>query len=240
MSVDPGHAAQRRGAHPARRLADRAPPGRPAHPPAGRRRRARRGGPGRRRRRHLRRPRRRRPGHRDPGQPDADRRADPRALAADPFLPVDASPGSAATTRPDRSSTPARSRTSCPSSAPPGPTAGGPRRSGPPATTRTAARRQIREYVLRFADTGGAEQASLKRAYADLAASCPATVDPSEGTSDDARSRSPVAGARRSRAALPLLPSRVRLRAELLRGRDRPPGQRRRRPGVAGVGQPVR
>ncbi len=41
---------------------------------------------------------------------------------------------------------------------------------------------EIREYVLRFDDTGSAEQASLKRAYADLAASCPATVDPSEGT----------------------------------------------------------
>lgn len=41
---------------------------------------------------------------------------------------------------------------------------------------------EIREYVLRFDDTGSAEQASLKRAYADLAATCPATVDPSEGT----------------------------------------------------------
>jgi hypothetical protein len=40
----------------------------------------------------------------------------------------------------------------------------------------------IREYVLRFDDAGSASQASLKRAYADLAAFCPATVDPSEGT----------------------------------------------------------
>jgi hypothetical protein len=41
---------------------------------------------------------------------------------------------------------------------------------------------EIREYVLRYDDVGSAEQASLKRAYTDLAASCPATVDPSEGT----------------------------------------------------------
>jgi hypothetical protein len=41
---------------------------------------------------------------------------------------------------------------------------------------------EIREYVLRFGDTASAEQAALKRAYADLAAACPATVDPSEGT----------------------------------------------------------
>jgi len=41
---------------------------------------------------------------------------------------------------------------------------------------------EIREYVLRFADAAAAEQAALKRAYTDLAAACPATVDPSEGT----------------------------------------------------------
>ena len=42
---------------------------------------------------------------------------------------------------------------------------------------------EIREYVLRFGDVGSAEQAALKRAYSDLtASSCPATVDPSEGT----------------------------------------------------------
>ncbi len=41
---------------------------------------------------------------------------------------------------------------------------------------------QVREYVLRFADTAEAQQASLKRAYADLAAACPATVDASDGT----------------------------------------------------------
>ena len=40
---------------------------------------------------------------------------------------------------------------------------------------------EIREYVLQFDDSGSAEQASLKRAYADLAAICPATVDPSDG-----------------------------------------------------------
>ena len=43
---------------------------------------------------------------------------------------------------------------------------------------------QAREYVLRFADTAAAEQAALKRAYADLADFCPATVDPTEGTLD--------------------------------------------------------
>ena len=41
---------------------------------------------------------------------------------------------------------------------------------------------EIREYVLRFDDEASAEQASLKKAYTDLAAFCPATVDPSEGT----------------------------------------------------------
>lgn len=41
---------------------------------------------------------------------------------------------------------------------------------------------EIREYVLLFADAGSAEQAALRRAYADLSASCPATVDPSVGT----------------------------------------------------------
>ena len=40
---------------------------------------------------------------------------------------------------------------------------------------------EIREYVLRFDDAATAEQASLKRAYADLVDTCPATVDPSEG-----------------------------------------------------------
>lgn len=40
----------------------------------------------------------------------------------------------------------------------------------------------IREYVLLFDDAASAEQAALKRAYADLVASCPASVDPSEGT----------------------------------------------------------
>ena len=40
----------------------------------------------------------------------------------------------------------------------------------------------VREYVLRFDDPAAAEQASLKKAYADLAALCPATVDPSDGT----------------------------------------------------------
>jgi len=40
---------------------------------------------------------------------------------------------------------------------------------------------EIREYVLRFDDVGSAEQAALKRAYTDLAAACPATVDPSDG-----------------------------------------------------------
>ena len=125
------------------------------------------------------------------------------------------------------------------SSAPRGPAVGGPRRSRPPATTRTAARRQIREYVLRFDDTGSAEQASLKRAYADLAASCPATVDPSEGTLTT-RYSSAVPGLDLARAQLAVLRARGRVGAELLRGRDRPPGQRRRRPGVAGVGQPGR
>jgi len=41
---------------------------------------------------------------------------------------------------------------------------------------------EIREYVLRFDDAASAEQAALKRAYADLVAACPASVDPSEGT----------------------------------------------------------
>lgn len=40
----------------------------------------------------------------------------------------------------------------------------------------------IREYVLLFDDAASAEQAALKRAYADLVASCPGSVDPSEGT----------------------------------------------------------
>jgi hypothetical protein len=40
----------------------------------------------------------------------------------------------------------------------------------------------IREYVLRFDDTGSAEQASLRQAYIDLAGFCPATVGPDEGT----------------------------------------------------------
>lgn len=40
----------------------------------------------------------------------------------------------------------------------------------------------IREYVLLFDDPASAEQAALKRAYADLVATCPASVDPSEGT----------------------------------------------------------
>lgn len=43
---------------------------------------------------------------------------------------------------------------------------------------------EIREYVLRFPDEASAQQAALKRAYADLADVCPATVDPSEGTLD--------------------------------------------------------
>jgi hypothetical protein len=41
---------------------------------------------------------------------------------------------------------------------------------------------ELREYVLRFDDAASAEQAALKRAYSDLAATCPATVDPSDGT----------------------------------------------------------
>lgn len=42
---------------------------------------------------------------------------------------------------------------------------------------------EVREYVLRFDDVASAEQAALKRAYSDLAVpSCPATVDPSDGT----------------------------------------------------------
>jgi hypothetical protein len=41
---------------------------------------------------------------------------------------------------------------------------------------------EVREYVLRFDDAASAEQAALKRAYSDLAATCPATVDPSDGT----------------------------------------------------------
>ena len=41
---------------------------------------------------------------------------------------------------------------------------------------------EVREYVLRFPDAASAGQAALKRAFADLAAFCPATVDPSEGT----------------------------------------------------------
>lgn len=41
---------------------------------------------------------------------------------------------------------------------------------------------KIYEYVLRFADAASAQQAALKRAYADLVATCPGTVDPSEGT----------------------------------------------------------
>ena len=41
---------------------------------------------------------------------------------------------------------------------------------------------EIREYVLRFDDTHNAQQAALKRAYGDLVAVCPATVDPNEGT----------------------------------------------------------
>lgn len=40
----------------------------------------------------------------------------------------------------------------------------------------------IAEYVLRFGSAAEAEQAALKRAYSDLAAYCPTTVDPSEGT----------------------------------------------------------
>lgn len=40
----------------------------------------------------------------------------------------------------------------------------------------------IHEYVLRFPDADAAEQAALKRAASDLAASCPATVDPADGT----------------------------------------------------------
>jgi hypothetical protein len=40
----------------------------------------------------------------------------------------------------------------------------------------------VREYVLLFDDAASAEQAALKRAYADLVASCPGSVDPSEGT----------------------------------------------------------
>jgi len=41
---------------------------------------------------------------------------------------------------------------------------------------------QVFEYVLRFDDAADAEQAALKRAYTDLVATCPATVDPTEGT----------------------------------------------------------
>lgn len=40
----------------------------------------------------------------------------------------------------------------------------------------------IHEYVLQFGTVAEAEQAALKRAYSDLAATCPATVDPAEGT----------------------------------------------------------
>jgi hypothetical protein len=51
----------------------------------------------------------------------------------------------------------------------------------------------VREYVLRFDDAAAAEQASLKKAYADLAALCTETGDPSDG-SMTTRDSAPVPG----------------------------------------------
>ena len=80
---------------------------------------------------------------------------------------------------------------------------------------------EIREYVLRFADTADrAEQAALKRAYADLVARpAPPTVDPSEGT---LTTRDSV---RRARARRRVRSSRyfARVASEPTTTRSRPP-----------------